>query len=355
MGVIVQENAKNTLSNKLKTPKNYKIGMPMQINFIEKPQVLLDAALARGRKAASNYQKQKTRFYTVKGKEIAKIDASANYLEEKLFKAVQQMPSFDQLDEFYKSLYECIIDVNEMKKNLSSISSVARIIKNRRRESLIRLKELKFGYGSEQIAFSVTNAYIGRISSLLKGITKQIEYYNESAKKLKELPSIKTNEECIILAGMPNAGKSTLLKKITESKPEIANYPFTTKGLNVGLFYLRHIPIQVIDTPGLLDRPLHERNKIELKAVTALQYLKGIIAFVLDPIEDLEKQKNLFLELKKMFTNHKFLIILTKSDIANAKQVENAKKEFSENEIITEGEGLNAFKEALNAKGKELF
>jgi nucleolar GTP-binding protein len=317
--------------------------------------VLLDAALSRGRKAASTYQKQKTRFYTVKGKEIAKIDASANYLEEKLFRAVQQMPSFDTLEDFYKGLYECIIDINEMKKNLSSLSSVARIIKNLRRESLIRLKELKFRPGNEQAAFAITNAYIGRISSLLKGITKQIEYYNDSAVKLKELPSIKTNEECIILAGLPNAGKSTLLKKITESKPEIANYPFTTKGLNIGVFYLRYIPIQVVDTPGLLDRPLHERNKIELKAVTALQYLKGIIAFILDPMEEMEKQKNLFNEIKKMFTKHKFIVVITKTDLANPTQIENAKKEFSEHEVILEGEGMNTLKEHLTFKGKNLF
>ncbi|MFA6065027.1 MAG: GTPase [archaeon] len=329
--------------------------MSTKINFVEKPQVLIDAALNRGRKSSMEYPKQKTEFYTINGKEMAKIDASANYLEEKLFKASSQFPSFEELDPFYHDLYECIIDVPEMKKTLSSLSSVGRLIKKIRRDHLVKIKELRYSRGREKQALEVTKSYIGRMASLIKGIGKHIEYYNESARKLNELPSVRTNEECIILAGFPNVGKSTLLKKITESKPEIANYPFTTKGLNVGVFMMRYLPIQVIDTPGLLDRPLHERNKIELKAITALQYLKGILAFVVDPTDDLDVQKSLLIEIKKLFTKHKFMVVITKSDIANESQVENAKKKFEEYDIVIDGADKTALKDYFLAKGKKLF
>jgi nucleolar GTP-binding protein len=324
----------------------------MNVPYIDTPQQILDAALNRGRKAASNYPKQKTIFYTMKGKEIAKIDASATYLEERLFIAVQKFPSFDTLEPFYKDLYECIIDVNELRKTLSSITSIARIIKNVRRENLVRLKEMRYYKGAEKNIPPITSAYIGRIASLLKGLKKHIEAYNEAAKKLKELPSIKTNEECIIIAGLPNVGKSTLLGKITESKPEIAAYPFTTKGLNVGTFYRKYLPIQVIDTPGLLDRPLFERNKIEQKAITALQHLTGTIIFAVDPTDDLAKQKKLFEEIKKLFSKHKFLIVTTKSDITPQENIETVKKEFSEYEVIVEGKGLNTLKERLQQREK---
>lgn len=329
--------------------------MSRDVNFIEKPQVLLDAALNRGRKAASEYPKQKTVFYTAKGKEIAKIDASANYLEEKLFKATKQLPNFDSLEPFYYDLYSCIIDINEFKKTLASISSVARLVKRIRRDHIVRLKEMKYSKGMEASAKGITNAYIGRLSSLVKGISKSIAFYNENARKLNELPSIRTNEESIMLAGFPNVGKSTLLGKLTESKPEIANYPFTTKGLNVGVFMMRYLPIQIIDTPGLLDRPLSARNNIELKAITALQHLKGIIAFVVDPTDDMLKQTQLFLEVKKLFTKHKFLIVFTKSDIANASQLADAKKAFEGYEFVVEGNNLNTLKEYLLEKGKNLF
>lgn len=329
--------------------------MSRNIGFIEKPQSLLESALTRGRKAASEYPKQKTVFYTLKGKEIAKIDASANYLEERLFNSTKQFPSFETLDPFYYDLYSCIIDIDEVKKNLSSISSVARLIKKLRRDHIVKLKEMRFSTGMEKSAKKVTGMYIGRLASIIKGTTKHIEYFNLSAKKLNELPSIKSQEECIMLAGFPNVGKSTLLQKITDSKPEIANYPFTTKGLNVGTFMMRYLPIQVIDTPGLLDRPLNERNNIELKAITALQHLKGIIAFVVDPTDDVLMQKKLLSDIKKLFTKHKFIVVITKSDIANPVQIEEAKKAFEGYEIIIEGNDLTTFKDYLITKGKTLF
>jgi len=319
----------------------------MNLYYIEKPQTILDAAFSRGRKNAGSYPKQKTPFYTLKGREICKIDTSALYIEETLMRAVKEFPSIEKLEPFYRDLYECIIDTNGIRKNISSISSVVDVVKKVRRESLVRLKELRYQPGKESLALNVSRAYFGRVSSLVKGLSKPIEYYNESVKKLKELPSIRAKEECYLLAGFPNVGKSTLLAKITEAKPEVASYPFTTKGLNVGVMTRKHIPIQVIDTPGLLDRPLLERNKIELKAITALQHLKGTIIFVVDPLDDLEKQRNLFNEMKKLFTEHGFMVVINKSDISGAEQIEAAKEKFKDFVTVVEGKGLSTLKEEL--------
>lgn len=322
---------------------------------MQKPIPLLDSAMNRGRKAASLYPKQKTEFYTIKGKEIAKIDASANYIEETLFRSVKAFPNFEDLEPFYKDLYECILDTNELKKNLSSISSVARLVKNIRRNYIVKLKELRFNEGVKKQSFATTKSYVGRLSSLLKGLSKQIDFYNESARILKELPSIRTKENCVILAGYPNAGKSTLLSRITESKPQIAAYPFTTKGLNVGVFKKKYVPIQIIDTPGLLDRPLLNRNKIELKAVTALQHLNGLIVFVVDPTQEIDKQKNLFLELKKLFTHHNFLVVINKIDVATENEINSSKDNFSKELILLEGKDSPALKDWLLNKENKIF
>lgn len=319
----------------------------MDVPFILEPKKLLDAALSRARKQASNYPPQKTSFYTLKGKEIVKIDVSGDYIENTLFRGVTAFPNFSAQEPLYMDLCECIIDVNELRKNISSISSVARLVKKLRRESIVRLKELRFGPGAEEQSRKITSAYVGRVSSLINGIKKPIAFYNEAARKLKELPTIRTNEECILLTGFPNAGKSTLLKKITESKPQIANYPFTTKGLNVGILRKRHLPIQVIDTPGLLDRPISERNKIELKAISALQHLRGLVVFVMDPTGETEKEENLFAEIKKLFTSHKFLIVISKCDVAKEEQIANARKAFAGFQIVLEGNDRSTLKEKL--------
>ncbi|MCX7705257.1 MAG: 50S ribosome-binding GTPase [bacterium] len=55
----------------------------------------------------------------------------------------------------------------------------------------------------------------------------------------------------VIIAGPPNTGKSTLLASMTKAKPEIADYPFTTKVPQPGMFQYEDIQIQIVDTPAL--------------------------------------------------------------------------------------------------------
>ncbi len=55
----------------------------------------------------------------------------------------------------------------------------------------------------------------------------------------------------VIIAGPPNTGKSTLLASLTKARPEIAEYPFTTKIPQPGMFLYQDIQIQMVDTPAL--------------------------------------------------------------------------------------------------------
>jgi nucleolar GTP-binding protein len=319
----------------------------MNLKYLEKPDKLIDIAFSQGRKAGAKYPRQNKPFYTVKGKEIAKIDVSGDYLEKALMTVVHDFPSVDKLDPFYRDLVRSVIDVDEVRKALSKISGVAKIIKKQKIQHIVRLKEMRYERGREKGAKEISNSYFGRISSLIKSLKNPINVYDEAAKRMRGLPSIKVGEEVIIFAGFPNVGKSTLLKKITGSNVKVASYPFTTQGLNVGYITKKHIKIQLIDTPGLLDRPLHERNKIEMKAISALQYLDGIVVFIVDPQEDLEKQRGLFDELKKLFTRQKFLVVLNKTDLASKEQIKAAEQKFKGMKKIIEGPELNNLKDEL--------
>ncbi len=321
----------------------------MNLKLIERPDKLLDIAFSRARKKASHYKKQKTIFYTIKGKEIAKVDESATYLEERLKQVVIAFPSVNTLDPFYKDLFEFVIDLNETKKALGQMTAVAKIIKNLRRKTIVALKELPYIKEERSMdkAKNISRGYFGRVSSLIKELKNSIEVYNSATIKLKELPSINTRDDVYLLAGLPNVGKSTLLGKVTTSTPKIASYPFTTKGLNVGKFVKKHLNVQVIDTPGLLDRPLSERNRIELKAISAFQHLKGTIIFVVDPLQGIEPQTNLLKELKKLFTDKGFIVVINKTDLVDEEKVRNIKEEFKDYFVLLEGEGLNNLKKEI--------
>ncbi len=102
---------------------------------------------------------------------------------------------------------------------------------------------------------------------------------------VKNLPDIRPDEPAIVVAGYPNVGKSSFVNAITRADNEIAHYPFTTTGIHVGHFERNRIRYQIVDTPGLLDRPATERNDIERQAVSAIEHLADIILFMTDASE----------------------------------------------------------------------
>lgn len=55
------------------------------------------------------------------------------------------------------------------------------------------------------------------------------------------------------LIGMPNAGKSSFLASVTNAKPKIANYAFTTISPNLGVFEINYKQIIIADIPGLIE------------------------------------------------------------------------------------------------------
>ena len=75
------------------------------------------------------------------------------------------------------------------------------------------------------------------------------------------------------IVGLPNVGKSSFMNKITRGNVDVQPYAFTTKSLFVGHCDYKYLRWQVIDTPGILDHSLEERNTIEMQAIIALAHL----------------------------------------------------------------------------------
>ena len=75
---------------------------------------------------------------------------------------------------------------------------------------------------------------------------------------------------------------------------------------------------QVVDTPGLLDRPLSERNEIERQTMAALSHLQGVVLYILDPSEHcgypLDSQLSLAEDLKS-WIKLPMLVVANKADL----------------------------------------
>lgn len=125
-----------------------------------------------------------------------------------------------------------------------------------------------------------------------KGLDELEAYYRKNArcvddlksiaKMLRSLPTAELETPTVALVGAPNVGKSSLVRVLSSGTPEVCNYPFTTKGIKMGHFFIedeRHI---VTDTPGLINRAAEERNKIELLTIATLEHLPTCVVFVTD-------------------------------------------------------------------------
>jgi nucleolar GTP-binding protein len=133
------------------------------------------------------------------------------------------------------------------------------------------------------------------------------------------LPSIDPNTRTLLIAGFPNVGKSSFVNKITRADVDVQPYAFTTKSLFVGHTDHNYIRWQVIDTPGVLDHPLEERNTIEMQAITAMAHLRACILYFMDLSEQcgqtIEEQFNLFANIRPLFANKPLVVVVNKADI----------------------------------------
>jgi nucleolar GTP-binding protein len=152
----------------------------------------------------------------------------------------------------------------------------------------------------------------------MRSIEKDLLFLNEARNLLRKMPTIDPAVPTILIAGYPNVGKSSFIVRVTGARPEIAMYPFTTRGIFVGHFMRGDQKYQVVDTPGLLDRPMEERNEIERQTVAALSHLQGVVLFILDPSEHcgylIDSQLSLAEDLKNWLTLP-VLVVANKADI----------------------------------------
>merc|ERR1712088_1166971 len=92
-----------------------------------------------------------------------------------------------------------------------------------------------------------------------------------------------------------------------------------TKSLYVGHTDFKYLRWQVVDTPGILDHPLEDRNTIEMQAITALAHLRAAVLYFLDPSEQcghtLDQQKHLFDSIRPLFNNKPLVVVSNKMDV----------------------------------------
>ncbi|KAJ2662133.1 Nucleolar GTP-binding protein 1 [Coemansia sp. RSA 1200] len=245
---------------------------------------------------------------------MRKVKFTQESFDEKLRAILEEFPVLDNVHPFYADLMNVLYDKDHYKLALGQINTAKHLI-DAVGKDYVRL--LKFGdslYRCKQLK----RAAMGRMATIMKRQKDSLSYLEQVRQHLGRLPTIDPNTRTLIVCGYPNVGKSSFMNKVTRADVDVQPYAFTTKSLFVGHMDYKYLRWQVIDTPGILDHPLEDRNTIEMQSITALAHLRAAVMFFIDLSGQcgysVQEQVNLFNSIKPLFANKPTLLVVSKTD-----------------------------------------
>jgi nucleolar GTP-binding protein len=230
---------------------------------------------------------------------------ATNIVSDNLDNVVTAWPDFDTVDPFYRELADAIVGADDgverratgsrtgsddagevadgvdgLRQSLSELTWASRQAIALRDEYQPKLR------GDSDTARKHRKQAFARLADVVEEVDDDLRRLGAARNDLRDLPDIRPDEPAIVVAGYPNVGKSSFVNDVTRATNETASYPFTTEGIAVGHFERDRLRYQIVDTPGLLDRPADERNAIERQAVSALEHLADCVLVLVDASMD---------------------------------------------------------------------
>lgn len=177
-------------------------------------------------------------------------------------------------------------------------------------DSVIIAKGGQGGWGNQHFATSIKQTPKWSKDGLL----------GESKKISLELKTIAD----IGLIGLPNAGKSTLLSVLTNARPKIADYPFTTLAPNLGAIKLKDKTVILADIPGLIEgasrgRGLGDRFLKHIERTKAIVHI--IDAMSDDVVRDYKTIRKELKEFSAKLVKKEEIVVLNKVDTISEKDL----------------------------------
>jgi len=272
---------------------------------------LLDKAFGRAAKATATGQ---DRVGRARNLAVARVRGAGQAIESTLRGYVKGFPSLDRLPPFYRELVDVLLDLGRLKKHLAALDWAADKVRD-----ITRQYRGRIGRAAGNSISGLRREAYGRLSSVVNQIAPDLDALVTARIALRRVPEIDSTIPTIVVAGYPNVGKSSFVRAASSGRPKVADYPFTTKGVSLGHFDRGPYRYQILDTPGLLDRPMDKRNKMERQAIAALAHLANGVLFLLDTTETcgypLADQRRLLDEVRTLFPDVPIVVAATKSDL----------------------------------------
>jgi nucleolar GTP-binding protein len=282
------------------------------------------------------------------------LQTASNIVSDNLENVVTSWPDFADLDPFYRELAEAIAElpdthddedgVDALRQALSEVGWASRKVKEIESEYRNRL------HGDTDTARKLRKQAFARIADVVEEVEDDLAALGAARDDLRKLPDIRPDEPTIVVAGYPNVGKSSFVNAVTNARNETASYPFTTTRIRVGHVEDGHIRYQLVDTPGLLDRPPEDRNEVESQAVSALEHLADCVVVLVDASEECGYPLEVQLQLRDDLDGRFDVPVLTVCNKADRSRAVEADHYMS----VTEAENMESvLSAAIEATGYE--
>ncbi|GAX20269.1 nucleolar GTP-binding protein [Fistulifera solaris] len=300
------------------------------MNPVPTASELIDIVLMRTQRRTPTVIHPGYKITRIRSFYMRKIKFTQQTISERLSNILMDFPRLNDIHPFYADLCNTLYDRDHYKLALGQINTARSLVDSIARDMLRMVK-----YGDSLYRCKcLKRAALGRMCTVLKRQKASLAYLEEVRKHLSRLPAIDPNTRTLLMCGLPNVGKSSFMNKITRGNVDVQPYAFTTKSLFVGHCDYKYLRWQVIDTPGILDHPLEERNTIEMQAIIALAHLTCSVLYFVDISEQcgytIEQQCSLFRSIKPLFANKQLIVVVNKVDQQPWETLDPVKKDMVE-------------------------
>jgi nucleolar GTP-binding protein len=266
-----------------------------------------DEILDRSFRRAAKKMQEKTNKERANTEFVRAVGAA---IHDRMVYIIRGFPEFDKIPPFYREMADILYGIDRIKQSLGAVGWAAKHTKMVGNQLVLQSRKAD----DTQV---VRKRAVARLASMVHQIDKDLHFLNEVRNTLRQLPHV-DDAFTVVIAGYPNVGKSSFIRRVSSAEPEVASYPFTTKGIIVGHRIIGRGKIQFVDTPGILDRPAEERNQIERQALSAMMNVASVVLFILDPSEHcgypMDVQLRLLEEVKGM-VRAPLVVVANKSDL----------------------------------------
>lgn len=290
------------------------LGVFQQLPQVSPAVEIIGTALKRAERVPYN-KKLKNEAARTKNRVARQLDTLTKEVAMPLGRYMRGFPAPASLHPFERALLELTVGEERYLRTLARVDVLRKAALEVGKSNAARANKAP----GKKEALQVQQEGFEAVARVYERGATAVDSLKEIAKQLRRLPVVDVCNRTIALVGAPNVGKSSLVQVISSGTPEVCNYPFTTRNIKMGHFYVDSRRHQVTDTPGLLDRPDQERNAMERLTLACLAHLPTSVLFVMDLTGEcgmrVHHQWAVRQQLRRMFPDKPWLDVFSKADL----------------------------------------